>query len=316
MIETITLDTRKDYTGGDNAHISPLRRGERNNFQLTVVVLRDSKPYDLTGMTAHLVWKAADGKLVGPVPMEVTDATEGIVSCILPAACYSAVGMARAYVELRRGAEMVDTTDEMSIKVLDCIDADSEQAEEYKPLIAEVQNAVADAKRATTEASDAASHQPRIGSAGTWEVWDIVSARYVDTGVAAQGEKGDPGSDATATDVRINGTSITADGVADIPAAVQGSGTYGVVKMGWYSSGLRINGNGEISIVDANNSAIDSRASGSYPITTNWFDYVVKAAMCDGKGAAWTAAEQAAARKRMGIDAAIDAAIKAAIQKE
>ena len=30
-------------------------------------------------------------------------------------------------------------------------------------------------------------------------------------------------------------------------------------------------------------------------------DYAVKAAMCDGKGAAWTAAEQAAARKRMGF---------------
>lgn len=30
-------------------------------------------------------------------------------------------------------------------------------------------------------------------------------------------------------------------------------------------------------------------------------DYAVKAAMCDGKGAAWTDAEQAAARKRMGF---------------
>ena len=36
-------------------------------------------------------------------------------------------------------------------------------------------------------------------------------------------------------------------------------------------------------------------------------DYAVKAAMCDGEGAAWTAAEQAAARERMGIDDAIDA---------
>ena len=152
MIDTITLDTRKDYVGGGNAHISPLRRGERNNVQLTVVVRRDSKPYDLTGMTAHLVWKAADGKLVGPVPMEVTDQAEGIVRCTLPAACYSAVGMARAYVELRGGAELVDTTDEMSIKVLDCIDADGEQAEEYKPLIAEVREAADAAVKAAARA--------------------------------------------------------------------------------------------------------------------------------------------------------------------
>lgn len=156
MIETITLDTRKDYTGGGNAHISPLRRGERNNFQLTVVVLSDRKPYDLTGMTAHLVWKAADGKLVGPVPMEVTDATEGIVSCILPEACYSAVGTARAYIELRGGEELVDTTDDMLIKVLDCIDADGEQAEEYKTLIAEVRDATDAAVNAAMVAAEKA----------------------------------------------------------------------------------------------------------------------------------------------------------------
>jgi hypothetical protein len=152
MIETITLDTRKDYAGGGNAHISPLRRGERNNVRLTVVVLRDSKPYDLTGMTAHLVWKAADGKLVGPVPMDVTDTTEGIVSCILPEACYSAVGMARAYIELRGGEELVDTTDEMLIKVLDCIDADGVQAEEYKTLIVEVKEATDAAIKAAASA--------------------------------------------------------------------------------------------------------------------------------------------------------------------
>jgi hypothetical protein len=155
MIETITLDTRKDYSGCGKAHISPLRRGERGNVQLTVFVRRNSKPYDLTGMTAHLVWQAADGKLVGPVPMEVTDPAEGIVSCTLPDACYSAVGMARAYVELRMGAELVDTTDEMAIKVLDCIDADGEQAEEYMPLIAEVRDATDAAVKAAERAEDA-----------------------------------------------------------------------------------------------------------------------------------------------------------------
>lgn len=157
---------------------------------LTVAVRRDRMPYDLAGMTAHLVWQAADGKLVGPVPMEVADTASGTVRCTLPDACYAAVGTARAYIELRRGEELVDTTDEMLVKVLDCIDADAEQAEEYKPLLGELQNAVADAKRATTEASDAASHQPRIGESDTWEVWDISSAQYVDTGVAARGAQG------------------------------------------------------------------------------------------------------------------------------
>ena len=108
-------------------------------------------------------------------------------------------------------------------------------------------------------------------------------------------------------DVRINGTSITADGVANIPTAAQNGGAYGVVKMGGNSNGLRINSIGEIAIVDANDSVISKRSGGSYPITTQHFDYAVKAAMCDGVGAAWTATEQAAARVRMGVDAAIDA---------
>ena len=137
MIETITLDTRKCYSPVGKPRISPLRRGERGNVALNVSVRRDRMPYDLTGMTAHLVWQAADGKLVGPVPMEVTDPYASTVRCTLPDACYAAVGKASAYIELRRGAELVDTTDEMIINVLDCIDADAEQAEEYKPLIAD-----------------------------------------------------------------------------------------------------------------------------------------------------------------------------------
>lgn len=145
MIETLTLDTRKCDSPVGKSRLAPLRRGERGNVPLTVSVRRDRRPYDLTGMTAHLVWQAADGKLVGPVPMEVADPTAGTVRCTLPNACYSAVGMARAYIELRMGAELVDTTDELVVKVLDCIDADAEQAEEYKPLIAEVREATAKA---------------------------------------------------------------------------------------------------------------------------------------------------------------------------
>ena len=131
MIETFTLDTRKCYSQGSKLRISPLRRGERNNVTLTIAVRRDRKTYDLTDMTAHLVWQASDGKLVGPVPMEVTDQAAGTVRCTLPDACYAAVGMARAYVELRRGAELVDTTDEPWANVLDCIGPDAEQAAAY-----------------------------------------------------------------------------------------------------------------------------------------------------------------------------------------
>ena len=152
MNQTIKLDAKKREGSFCKERIYPLRRGERNNVTLTVAVRRDRRPYDLAGMTAHLVWQAADGKLVGPVPMEVADTAAGTVRCTLPNACYAAVGTARAYIELRRGAELVDTTDEMSIEVLDCIDAEGEQAEEYKPLIAEVREATDAAIKAAAKA--------------------------------------------------------------------------------------------------------------------------------------------------------------------
>lgn len=193
MNETLTLDTRKCDSPVVKARIAPLRRGERNNTPLTVAVRRDRRPYDITGMTAHLVWQAADGKLVGPVPMEVADPAAGTVRCTLPDACYSAVGMARAYIELRRGAELVDTTDEMVVKVLDCIDADGEQAEEYKPLIAEVREATAKALESRIIHAEAETLEP--GSDATASLVPESGAQCLRLGIPRgdAGDKGDRG---------------------------------------------------------------------------------------------------------------------------
>lgn len=320
MDQTIKLDTRKRVS---EVQIAPLRRGERNNALLTVRICANGQPYDLTGKTASLVATTAAGKLVGPCPMEVAEA--GAARIMLPAALYSAVGVFSGYVEIRDGEALVDTTDRFGGKVLECADLDAEQAEEFTPVLRDMEKAVADTKRATIEANEAASHQPRIGKSDTWEVWDITTDQYVDTGVVSRGtqgpvgphgkpgkdgapgekgEKGDPGepgSDAAATDVRIAGKSITADGVADIPAAVN-NGSYGVVKVGVPElGGIQINANGNLSNSAATNEQIDAHAGWFQPIVPSNLDYAVKAAMCDGKGAAWTDAEQAAARKRMGF---------------
>lgn len=100
------------------------------------------------------------------------------------------------------------------------------------------------------------------------------------------------------SDVRINGESIVKDGVAEIPFG--SNNQYGIVK-GSYSKGVVVNTNGVIEFQDGRNTKIDER-SGSFSILDSNLDYAVKAAMCDGKGTAWTAEEQAAARERMGID--------------
>lgn len=305
MDQTITLDARKRESAFCEEKIYPLRRGERNNVVLTVQVRANGAPYDLSGKTAQLVGTTADGKLVGPCALEVSDAEAGTGSLTLPASMCSAVGTAHAYIEIREGETLVETTDSFACKVLDCADMDAEQAAEVSPLVVELQGAVAEAKRAAEGADAAASHQPRIGGSGTWEVWDAAAGAYVDTGVAAQGPQGAagaPGSDAAATDVRIAGKSITADGVADIPLASWN--TPGVVKVdnyyGGYSSGL-FTSEGRLFLNTANNESITDRSLRSNIDASN-LDYAVKAAMCDGKGAAWTAEEQAAAKKRMGIE--------------
>lgn len=115
------------------------------------------------------------------------------------------------------------------------------------------------------------------------------------------GPKGDPGSDASVTaeniqsalgyapvkDVQAAGTSILADGVANIKAnAYQGVSFNSLHELVLFPAGA-----------DVLNPRVSNRA-----ITPINLDYAVKAAMCDGKGAAWTSAEQAAARSRMGLD--------------
>ena len=395
MDQTIRLDAKKRESSFCEEKIYPLRRGERNNVVLTVQVRADGAPYDLTGKGARLVGTTADGKLVGPCPLEISDAKAGTGSLTLPASMCSAVGTTHAYIEVREGEALVETTDSFACKVLECADMDAEQAEEAAPLIVELRDAVASAKRAAEGADAAASHQPRIGGAGTWETWDAAAGAYADTGVSAQGPKGDkgeqgaqgtagprgeqgpkgdagepgatgatgpqgpqgpagpqgpqglkgdpgepgkdglqgekgdtgevgpqgpkgepgapgsPGSDAAATDVRLNGKSITMNGVADIPAAVgneddSSKNSYGAVKNRGVSFGIFFHKNGICTAAAAENE-INSRKNYFKPIPPAMLDYAVKVAMCDGKGAAWTAAEQAAARERMGIDDAIDA---------
>lgn len=131
----------------------------------------------------------------------------------------------------------------------------------------------------------------------------------------AKGDKGDPGSDANVTaeniqsalgyapvkDVQVAGTSVMTDGVANVPIASETRA--GVIMVGnAQNSGMCIAKDGNCYISYAINPEIDSRNAQRKTIVCSNLDYAVKAAMCDGKGAAWTADEQKAARDRMGVD--------------
>ena len=110
------------------------------------------------------------------------------------------------------------------------------------------------------------------------------------------GPKGDPGDP---IDVRLNGKSLVEDSVATIPIA--GYNRLGVVRLdpaGFAGASV----DGILALVPPTNAQISTHAHTQRPITPSCMDYAVKAAMCDGKGAAWTDVEQKAARERMGID--------------
>lgn len=232
-------------------------------------------------------------------------------------------------VEVGRGVDVDGERPSDYVPELDRIKAEfariAEEAKGFETERASEFEAVkADAERATRAADEAASHQPRIGGSGIWETWDAASGAYADTGTRAQGpqgetgatgpqgpagvkgDKGDAGapgkdgSDATATDVQIDGTSVTSNGVASIPKA--GAGELGVVRVDRNGkNGISLGADGEAKVNPASDALISAR-SGVRHVTASNVDFAVKAAMCDGKGAAWTAAEQAAAKKRIGLD--------------
>ena len=76
------------------------------------------------------------------------------------------------------------------------------------------------------------------------------------------------------TDVKVNGTSILKDGIANIPAA---GADYGVVKLN-SSYGIEI-ANGYIATISASDTVIDAKLNGRQVITPKNLDYAVKSSI-------------------------------------
>lgn len=376
-----------------------ITQGDRRSRVIEATVTDGGSPMDLTGKRARFRAELPLGKVVIDDGCEVADAEAGVIRYTVgdEVAARAAV-ISDAYFEIYDEEGYSLAASKMVVEVGRGVDVDGERPSDYVPeldrlkaelariaeeaKIAESERASefeavkADAERATRAADEAASHQPRIGGDGTWEVWDAAAGAYADAGVSAQGPKGDkgeqgdqgtagprgeqgpkgdagepgatgatgpqgpqgpagpqgpqglkgepgepgatgatgpagpagakgdpgepgaPGSDAAATDVRLNGKSVTADGVADIPRA--STTQEGVTKYDPHG-GLSATERGW-GITPASNTQINSRNASHFAIVADsHIDYAVKAAMCDGKGAAWTPSEQAAAKKRMGI---------------
>lgn len=130
----------------------------------------------------------------------------------------------------------------------------------------------------------------------------------------ATGPQGEPGSDASVTadniqaalgytpvkDVQVGGTSVLANGVANVPIASEAK--EGVIKAPFANGafGIQLNNDNRPYVSAASEADIRARQTFYRPIVPSRMDYAVKAAMCDGKGAAWTDAERLAALLRLG----------------
>lgn len=98
-------------------------------------------------------------------------------------------------------------------------------------------------------------------------------------------------------DVRIAGESIVQDGVAEIPKADTNTHNLGLIRVN-AEKGFAVSADGTLNIIECTDDSLKKRYARI--VSGNVIDYAVKAAMCDGKGTAWTADEQTAARERMG----------------
>ena len=163
---------------------------------------------------------------------------------------------------------------------------------------AEEVGALPDNTKIPTKTSELENDSGFLYSPPTPEVGKILKIKSVNEDGTFVCEWADDGG--SNLDVRIDGKSIVQDGVAEIP--ISSHDTLGLVytdnSAGGYTTGL-MNQKGRLKVNTASIDDVNKRRLRKEIDCSN-FDYAVKAAMCDGKGAAWTAEEQAAARERMG----------------
>lgn len=165
---------------------------------------------------------------------------------------------------------------------------------------AEDVGALPDNTKIPTKTSELENDSGFLYSPPTPEVGKILKIKSVNEDGTFVCEWADDGG--SNLDVRIDGESIVRDGVAEIPFVISNINP-GIIKL-CSNNGFKMDSQKNLIIQSAMELAINTRPKVYNArfgvIDSGNYDYAVKAAMCDGKGATWTAEEQASARDRMG----------------
>lgn len=169
-----------------------------------------------------------------------------------------------------------------------------------------VQDWLDSAQKAVNEANEAAEAAQNAAA----EVKEKLDAGEF---VGPQGPKGPPGE---VEDVKIGDSSLVANGTAILPNVLVLSHdgtirTYLAPDSTKWTGIIGIAKNGTLILANTTQAIINNRSAGSQQfISAAALDYAVKAALCDGKGEAWTVEEKKAALARLGLSLADDGAIK------
>lgn len=221
MAQELTFDTKKPENAFREQRIDPLRRGERGNRELTVSIVSEGIPYDLTGCTVRFVGTTGTGQLVGPTEIEVSSAPAGMVRHVLPAEMSTDAGLAHWYYEIYKGENYLDTTESCSVKVLQNADLGGQQATIYISILEQAK--VDEQARNTAETARADAEKQREANEAERETSFLeMSNKLATAAAAAKAARDDATASAEAADrskQSADASAIAAGKSADSAAA-------------------------------------------------------------------------------------------------
>ena len=132
--KSMTLDISKPGCRAPLQKVT-LRQGDKGSQQVSAVLVSGTDPVNLTGLSVALVATLADGSYAEQA-CTVDDAQGGEASVVLDPRWTGARGYARvAYFELRKGSDVVASSETFALEVLPAADESAGDAKEFSSFV-------------------------------------------------------------------------------------------------------------------------------------------------------------------------------------